>query len=142
MAAYTPELTGFVAKAYGERPASEIFQMESGGRTKLKHSRGVQREAATGPNLFFLPLRLVLTRVREECESQVVEVYPYLDAIIIAAHEISPGTVGVVSFLERELTGRGTHLNPSKTVALASGGHVPTPGEMSLLAGVGVLIAQ
>ena len=54
-----------------------------------------------GPALFFLPLRSVLTRVREEYESQGVEAYAYLDDITIAADEISPGMVGVVPFLER-----------------------------------------
>ena len=53
-----------------------------------------------GPVLFYLPLRPVLTRVREEYESQGVETYAYLDDINIAADEISPGTVGVVPFLE------------------------------------------
>ena len=38
----------------------------------------------------------------------------------------------------RELTARGIHLNPGKTVALAPKEHVPTPEETSLLAGVGV----
>ena len=39
--ACTPALTGFVAKCYGERPASVFFQMDSGERTKLECSRGV-----------------------------------------------------------------------------------------------------
>ena len=50
----------------------------------------------------------------------------------------SPGTVRVVSFLERAT--RGIHLNPGKMVALAPKGHVPTTKEISLLAGVGVRI--
>ena len=45
-------------------------------------------------------------------------------------------------FLERELTTRGIHLNPGKTVALAPKGHVPTPEETSILAGVSVCIAD
>lgn len=45
-------------------------------------------------------------------------------------------------FLERELTARGIHLNPRKTVALAPKGHVPTPEAISLLAGVGARIAD
>ena len=44
-------------------------------------------------------------------------------------------------FLERELTARGMHLNPGKTVALAPKGHVPTVENISLLAGVGGRIA-
>ena len=40
----------------------------------------------------------------------------HTDDITIAADEISPGTVEVVPFLERELVARGIHLNP---VALA-----------------------
>ena len=95
-----------------------------------------------GPTLFCLPLRPALTRVREEYESQAVEAYAYLDDITIAANETSPGTVGVVPLLERELTARGIHLNPGKTVALAPKGYVPTPEEISLLAGVGVRIAD
>ena len=116
VAACTPALTGFVAKCYGQRTASVIFQMESRERTKLQCSRGVQQGDAMGPDLFCLPLQLVLTRVREEDESQGVEAYAYLDDITIAAEEISPGTVGVVPFLERELTARGINLNPGKTV--------------------------
>ena len=91
-----------------------------------------------GPALFCLPLRPVLTKVREEYESQGVGAYTYLDDITIAADATSPETVGVVPFLERELAARGINLNRGKTVALAPKGHVPTPEETSLLAGVGV----
>ena len=42
--------------------------------------------------------------------------------------------------LARELTARGIHLNPGKTVALVPKGHVPTPEYISLLAGMGVRI--
>ena len=55
-----------------------------------------------GPALFCLPLRPVLTRVGEECESQGVESCAHLDDITITAHEISPGTVGVAPILEQE----------------------------------------
>ena len=82
-----------------------------------------------GPALFCLPLRSVLTRVREEYESQRVKIHAYLDDITIAADEMSPGTVGVVPFLERELIARGIHLGPGKTVSLAPKGHVLTPEE-------------
>ena len=85
VAACAPALTGFVAKCYGERPASVFFQMDSGERTKLECSRGVQQGDAMGQALFCLPLRPVLTRVREEHESQGVEAYAYLDDITIAA---------------------------------------------------------
>ena len=95
-----------------------------------------------GPALFCLPPRPVLTKVREEYESQGVEVYAYLDDITIAADAISPESVGVVPFLERELTARGINFNPGKTVALAPKGHVPTPEETSLSAGVGAHIAD
>ena len=115
--------------------------MDSGERTKLECSRGVQQGNAMGPALFCLPLRPVLARVREEYEWQGVETYAHLDDITIAADEILPGTVGVVPFLERELTARDIHLNPGKTIAFAPKGHVPTPEEISLLAGVGVRIA-
>ena len=71
-----------------------------------------------------------------------VEAYAYLDDVTVAADDISPGTVEVVPFLERELTARDVHLNPGKRVALVPKGHVPTPEEMSLLAGVGVRIAD
>ena len=65
-----------------------FFQMDSGERTKLECSRGVQQGDAMGPALFCLPLRPVLTRVREEYESQGVEAYAYLDDITIAADKI------------------------------------------------------
>ena len=68
VAACKPVLTGFVTKCYGERPTSVFSQMDSGERAKLECSRGVQRRDAMGPNLFCLPLRPVLTRVREEYE--------------------------------------------------------------------------
>ena len=61
----------------------------------------------------FLPLRPVLTRLREDYELQGVEAYAYLDDITIAADEISPGTVGVVPFPER----------------VDSEGHTPQPGQ-------------
>ena len=140
--ACTPALTGFVAKRYGERPASMFFLMDSGKRTELECSRGVQLEDAIGLALFYLPLWPVLTRVREEYESQGVDAYAYLNDITIAAHEISPGTVGVVPFVERELTSRGIHLSAGKTVALAPNGHVPPLEEISLSIGDGVCIAD
>ena len=40
------------------------------------------------------------------------------------------------------MTARSIHLNPGKTVALAPKGHVPTREDISLLAGVGVRIAD
>ena len=121
---------GFVAKGSGERPSSLLFQMDSGERTKLECSGGVHQRDAIRPRLFFRPLRPVLTRVREKYDKQGVEAYAYLDDITNAAHEISPRTVGVVSFLERELTARGIHFNQGKTVALAPNGQVPTPEEI------------
>ena len=42
VAACTPALTEFVAKCYGERPTAVFFQMDSGEKTKLECSRGVQ----------------------------------------------------------------------------------------------------
>ena len=118
--AYTPALTGFVV----------FFLMGSGERTQLECSRegATRRHYGTGSILpACLPLRPVLRRVREDYESQGVEAYAFLDKITVAAREISPRTVGVVPFLERDLTARGIHLNPSKAVALAPKGHVPTP---------------
>ena len=75
-----------------------------------------------GPALFCLPLWPVLVKVREGYESQGVQTYAYLDDITTAVDEISPGTVGVVLFLGRELIARGIHLNLGKTVALAPKG--------------------
>ena len=112
VAACTPAFTGFVANRYAERPASVFFHMDSREQTKIDCPRGVQQGDVMGPALFCLPLRPALMRVREEYKSQGIEAYAYLDGIAIAAHEISPGTVGVVPFLERELTARGVHLNP------------------------------
>ena len=73
VAACTPALTGFVAKRYGERPASVFFQVDSGERTKLECYPEVQQGDAVGPALSCLPLLPVLTRVREEDESQGVK---------------------------------------------------------------------
>ena len=70
-----------------------------------------------------------------------MEAYAFVD-ITIAADEISSGKVGVVPSLERELAARGIYLNPGKTITLAPKAHVPTPEDVSLLAGVGVLIAE
>ena len=47
-----------------------------------------------GPALFFLPLRPMLMKVREEYESLGVEAYSYLDDITVAAHEVHPGRWG------------------------------------------------
>ena len=40
------------------------------------------------------------------------------------------------------MTPRGIHLSPGMTVALAPKRHVPTPEDISLLAGVGVRMAD
>ncbi|CAN0467810.1 unnamed protein product, partial [Scytosiphon promiscuus] len=52
--ACTPSLTGFVAKCYGERPASPFFLVDSGERTKPRVFRGVQQGDAMGPALVCL----------------------------------------------------------------------------------------
>ena len=96
VAARTPVLKGFIAKFYGERPAPGFFQMDSGEWSKLECFRGVKQDDAMGPALFFLPLRPVLMRVREEHESQGVQAYAYFDDITISAHEISLRTMGMV----------------------------------------------
>lgn len=103
----------------GERPASLVFfQMNSRERIKLECSHGVRQEDSTGPALFCLPLWPVLARVRGANESQGVDAYAHLDSNTIAAYQISPLTVGVVPFLELELTARDTpaHLNPGQTL--------------------------
>lgn len=92
---------------------------------------------------FCLPLRPVLVRVREEYELQGVEAYSaHLDDVAIAVQEITPGAVGMVSFLQREMVAGGIHLDPgNKTVTSTPKGHVPVP-DRSLLAGVGVCMAK
>ena len=56
--------------------------------------------------------------------------------------KITPGTVEVVPFLQRELFNIGIAINPSKTVALTPKGHVPTPEQIAFLEGVGGSIAE
>ena len=58
-----------------------IFRVDSVDRTKLESSRGVQQGDAVEPAPVCLPLRPVLTRVREEYESQALKSYAYLDAL-------------------------------------------------------------
>lgn len=55
-----------------------------------------------GSALFCLPLRQVLTRVREEFWSQWVEADAGLDYNTNTTGKIPPGTVGLMPFLERE----------------------------------------
>ena len=55
---------------------------------------------------------------------------------------ITPDTVRVVFFLQHELCEIGIAMNPSKTAALPSKGHVPVPEEIALLGGIGVCIAE
>ena len=86
-----------------------------------------------GPALFCMPLLPVLKRTREEFEQKGVEAFAYLDDISIGMMEITPDTVEVVPFLQRELANIGIAINPRKTVALPPKGHVPTPEENSLL---------
>ena len=52
--------------------------------------------------------------------------------------EITPNTVEVVPFLQRELSNIGIAISPSKMVALPPKGHVPTPEQIALLEGIGV----
>ena len=48
----------------------------------------------------------------------------------------------VEPFLQHELCEIGIAMNPSKTAALPSKGHVPVPEEIALLGGIGVCIAE
>ena len=134
-----PAPTPFVAKCYGERSATVFFQMDSGERRKMDCSSGVQQANAMGPALFCVPLLPVLKRTREEFEQRRVEAFAYLNDISIGMKEITPDTVEVVPFLQRELVNIGI---ASKTVALPPKGHVPTPEEFSLIQGIDVRIAE
>ena len=73
-----------------------------------------------------MPLLPVLKQTRAELETKGVEAFTYLDDISIGMMEITPDTVEVVPFLQRELSNIGIVINPSKTVALPPKGHVPT----------------
>ena len=137
-----PALTPFVAKCYGEMSAPMFFQMESGERWKIDCSSGVQQGDAMGPALFCMPLLPVLKRTRAEFEPRGVEAFAYLDDSSIGMMEITPDTVEVVPFFQRELSNIGIAINPSKTVALPSKGHVPTPEQITLLEGIGVSIDE
>ena len=116
-----PALIPFVAKCYGERSAPVFFQMESGERRKVVCSSGVQSEGAIGPALFCMPLLAVLKQIRADFEPRRVEAFVYLDDVSIEMVEITPDTVEVVPFLERELSNIviDTH-------ALLPKGHVPS----------------
>ena len=95
-----------------------------------------------GPALFCMPILPVLKRTRAEFEPGGVDAFAYLDDISIGMMEITPDTVKVVPFLQRELSDIGIAINPSKTVALPPKGHVPTPEQIVLLEGIGVSIAE
>ena len=137
-----PALTPFVAKCYGERSATVFFQMDLGERRKIDCSGGVQQEEAMGLALFCMPLLPVLERTREEFEQRVVQASAYLEDTSIGKMEITPDTVGVVPFLQRELVNIGIAINPRKPVALPPKGHVSTPEQISLLQGIDVRIAE
>ena len=113
-----PALTPFVAKCIGEMSAPVFFQMESGKRRKIDCSSGVQQGDAMGPALFCMPLLPVLKRTRAELEPRGVEAFAYLDDISIGMMKITPDTVEVVPFLQRELSNIGIAINLSNTVAL------------------------
>ena len=137
-----PALTPFVAKCYGEMSAPVFFHMESGERRKIDCSSGVQQGDVMGPELFCMLLLPVLKRTWAEFEPRGVEAFAYLDYISIGMMEITPDTVEVLPFLQRELSNIGIAINPSKTVALPPKGHVPTPEQIALLEGIGVSIVD
>ena len=137
-----PALAPFVTKCYGEMSASVFFQMGSGKRRKIDCSSEVQQGDAIGPALFYMPLLPALKRTRAEFEPRGVEGFAYLGYISIGMMEISPDTVEVVPFLQRELSNIGIAITPSKTVALPPKGHAPTPEQIALLEGIGVGIAE
>ena len=95
-----------------------------------------------GPTLFCILLLPVLKRIRAEFEPRGVEAFAYLDDTSIGMMEITPDTVEVVPFLQRELSNNGIAINPSKTVPLPLNGHAPTPEKIALLEGIGVSIAE
>ena len=137
-----PALTPFVVKCYGERSAPVFLQMDSGERRKIDCSSGVQQGDAMGPALFCMPLMPILRRTREEFEPMRVEVFAYLDDVIIGMVEVKSDTVDVAPFLQRELASIGIAMNPSENVALPPKGHVPTLEEIAPLNGVDVRIAE
>ena len=115
--------------------------MESGERRKIVCSCAVQYGDAMGPALFRMPLLPVLKRTRAEFEPRGVEAFTCVDDNI-GMTEITPGTVEIVPFLQRELSNIGVAINPSKTVALPGKKHVPKLEQIAPLEGVGIRIAE
>ena len=130
-AACTPALMGFVAKRYGERPASVFSQMDSRERTKLECSRAVQQGDVTTGSV--LP---AATAGAYE-GSGGIRVAGSRSLCIPRQHhhrgrrDITPdGGNGALPRDRVDAEGR-TPL-PGKDGALAPKGHVPTPEEMPL----------
>ena len=115
-ATWVPALTPFVAKC----------------ATRGRHRTGVALHA----------LLTLLKRAREEFESKCVEAFAYLDDVIIGMVEDTSDTMDIMPSLQRELASISIFMNPSKTMALPSKGHVPTLEEIALLKSVDVRIAE
>ena len=118
--------------------------MELGERGKIGYFSGVQRGDAMGSALalFCMPLLSVLKRIRSKFEPGGVELFAYLDDISIGTMEVTPDTVEVVPFLQREVSNIGIDIDPSKAVALPPKGQVSMPEKIALLEDIGVRIAE
>ena len=71
-----------------------------------------------------------------------MEAFAYLYDISIGTMKLTPDTVEVVPFLQRELPNVGIAVNPRKTVAVPPKGHVATPGDNFFLDGIEVRMAE
>ena len=107
--------------------APVFFLMDSGERREIDCSSVVQQgKDAMRPALFCMPLLPVLKRTRAEFEPGGAEAFAYLDDISIELMEITPDTVEVVPFLQRELSNIGIAINRSKAVAAPKGARTYT----------------
>ena len=91
-----------------------------------------------GPALFCMPLLPVLKRTQAEFRIRL----PTVDGTSIGMMEITTDTVEVESFLQCELSNIGMAINPTKMLALAPKGGIPTPEPIALLEDIGVRVAE
>lgn len=116
--------------------------MDSGKRRNIPWITGVYQRPALEPALFCNSPRTSLGGLRAQCEPKGIEVVAYVDDVSLAMLELNEQAVQGVTFLRGELAVMGGGTNDAEAVALPPPSHVATEAEFSLLAGVGVGVAE
>ena len=137
-----PDLVGYIARCYDQKPAMAVYEMDSGERRTIECTSGVQQGDGMGPPLFCLTLVPILTEMRERYQDLGVNVQAYMDDITLHLQDVTTETMQAMTDLVHELAEVGIVVNRRKSSALPPPEHVVTDEQRRLMGEAGLPIAE